>query len=123
MGYIFPGFGRRSPAMCPPGMVCSRLGLTAPNPRCPPGFYCPGGSVTADPFRNDTTLRPYPCDPGTYYSAGATSREVVRDNYDYAQPCSAGFFCEAASTSARGSGVCPKGFTCPEGTAVPIPSP
>ncbi len=123
MGYICPGFSRRSPTVCPRGMVCSRIGLTAPNLRCPPGFYCPGGSITADPFRNDTTLRPYPCGPGTYCIAGVASREVVRDNYDYAQPCSAGLFCEAASTSAHGSGVCPRGFTCPEGTAVPIPSP
>ncbi len=123
IGYICPGFGRRSPSMCPGGMVCSRLGLTSPNLRCPPGFYCPGGSITADPFRNDTTLRPYPCDPGTYCVAGVAFREVVRDNYNYAQPCSAGFFCKAASISAHGSGVCPRGFTCPEGTAVPIPSP
>lgn len=28
-----------------------------------------------------------------------------------------------SSTGPTGSGLCPKGFYCPEGTAVPIPSP
>jgi hypothetical protein len=39
------------------------------------------------------------------------------------QPCPAGFYCEAASSSPRGSGLCPRGFYCPESTAVPVPTP
>mmetsp|Transcript_29855 Transcript_29855/g.88684 ORF Transcript_29855/g.88684 Transcript_29855/m.88684 type:complete len:156 (+) Transcript_29855:4303-4770(+) len=35
----------------------------------------------------------------------------------------AGFFCEAASISAKGSGPCPPGFVCPKGTSNPRPSP
>ena len=59
-GAICPGFGRIQPAICPPGYACSRERLAAPNMRCPRGHYCPNGTVTADPQRNDTTLRPYP---------------------------------------------------------------
>jgi hypothetical protein len=122
-GYICPGFGRIAPASCPRGMVCSRSELASPNLRCPPGYYCLEGTQTADPFRNDTVVRPYPCDPGTYCLGGVGSREIVRDIYDYAQPCPPGFYCESASSSPRGSGLCPVGFYCPEGTAVPIPTP
>ncbi|CAM9249368.1 unnamed protein product, partial [Phaeothamnion confervicola] len=122
-GYICPGFGRLAPAICPAGMVCSRGGLMSPNLRCAPGFYCPAGTVTSDPFRNDTTARPYPCTPGTYCPGGVGYAEVLVDNFLYAQACPAGFYCEAASTSPRGSGLCPPGFYCPEKTAVPIPTP
>ncbi|CAM9147362.1 unnamed protein product, partial [Choristocarpus tenellus] len=122
-GYICSGFGRIDPAICPSGMVCSREGLTSPNLRCPSGFYCPTGTLTSEIFRNDTTLRPYPCSPGSYCLGGVGSSEVVTGNYFYAQQCPAGFFCEAASTSPRGMGLCPKGFYCPMGTSVPIPSP
>lgn len=45
----------------PPGFVCSRPELASPNTLCPAGYYCPNGTMTSDPFRNDTTLRPYPC--------------------------------------------------------------
>ncbi|CAM9707770.1 unnamed protein product [Discosporangium mesarthrocarpum] len=95
-GYICPGFGRIDPATCPAGMVCSRMGLTSPNQRCPPGFYCEIGTLTSDPFRNDTTLRPYPCSPGSYCLGGVGSSEVVTGDYLYAQLCPAGFYCEAA---------------------------
>jgi len=122
-GYICPGFGRVQPSICPCGFVCSRIGLSTPNLRCPAGFYCPNGTCTSDPFRNDTTLRPYACSPGTYCLAGTCNKEVVSGNYLYAQNCTLGFFCEAASTSAKGSGLCPLGFICPEGTAVPQPTP
>ncbi|CAM9134493.1 unnamed protein product, partial [Chrysoparadoxa australica] len=122
-GYMCPGFGRIDPAVCPAGMVCSRTELTAPNLRCPPGYYCQDGTITSDPFRNDTTLRPMPCSPGSYCLGGVGSVEAVQDDYFYAQPCPAGFYCELASTSPRGSGLCPLGFYCPTGTAVPIPSP
>jgi hypothetical protein len=122
-GYICPGFGRIDPAICPPGYVCSTLGLASPNTLCPAGFYCPNGTVTSDPFRNDTTLRPYPCSPGTFCLAG-TAYSVVKTNVQgYAQNCTAGFYCELASISAFGSGLCPPGFVCPTGTAVPIPAP
>ena len=64
IGYACPGFGRVQPAICPPGFVCSRKTLATPNILCPAGFFCRNGTVTSDPFRNDTTLRPLPCRPG-----------------------------------------------------------
>lgn len=48
---------------------------------------------------------------------------MVRGDYSYAQPCAQGFYCEAASATPKGSGMCPLGFICPEGTAVPQPTP
>lgn len=93
------------------------MGLSKPNIRCPAGFYCQNGTQTSDPFRNDTTLRPLACSPGTYCLAGTGYDEVREDTVAlpssggytalYAQPCPSGFFCEAASISAKGSGPCP----------------
>ncbi|RHY68113.1 hypothetical protein DYB30_002543, partial [Aphanomyces astaci] len=122
-GYICPGFNRIQPVLCPPGYVCSKPELATPNLRCPPGYYCFAGRLTSDPFRNDTTLRPYPCKPGTFCLGGVISDLVVTGNYDYAQNCTAGFYCELASFSPKGIGMCPPGFYCPAGTAVPIPTP
>jgi hypothetical protein len=90
---------------------------------CPAGFYCQNGTATVDPFRNDTTLRPYPCSPGTYCLSGVGFNEVKQGDYRYAQSCTKGFFCESASGNPRGSGLCPLGFKCPLGTAAPIPAP
>ena len=122
-GYICPGFGRISAAICPAGFVCSKIGLRSPNLRCIAGYYCPDGTETIDPFRNDTTLRPYPCTPGTYCLTGTGYKEVNNGDFIYAQDCTAGFYCEAASNSPRGSGLCPPGFICPLGTATPQPTP
>ncbi|KAJ1420578.1 hypothetical protein B484DRAFT_399833, partial [Ochromonadaceae sp. CCMP2298] len=122
-GYICPGFGRVAPAICPPGFVCSKTGLRAPNLRCPGGFYCPNGTATVDPFRNDTTLRPYPCSPGTYCLTGVGFKEVKVGDFTYAQFCTEGFYCESAANNPRGNGLCPKGFICPLGTAAPKPAP
>ena len=96
---------------------------TFPNPKAYFSSYCQNGTKTSDPFRNDTTLRPYACTPGTYCVAGTGSNEVREDVVGYAQPCHAGFFCEAASPSAKGSGACPPSFECPKGTATPRPTP
>lgn len=54
---------------------------------------------------------------------GVKSDKVVKGDYTFAQNCTEGFFCELGSTSPIGNGLCPKGFTCPEGTAVPVPTP
>jgi hypothetical protein len=123
LGTICPGHGRVDPAICPGGYVCSRHALDSPNIRCPKGFYCPNGTVTSDPFRNDTTLRPLPCAPGTYCMGGVSSSSIRRGDFRFAQPCTEGFYCELASVSPMGAGLCPKGFLCPEGTAVPKPTP
>ena len=122
-GYICPTYGLKGPTGCPLGHVCSRFGLVAPNIRCPPGYYCPSGTMTSDPFRNDTTLRPYPCNPGTYCLGGVGYDTVKKEDFLHAQNCTEGFFCELASTTPMGSGLCPRGFTCPQGTAIPIPTP
>lgn len=108
-GYICPGFGRVAPAICPPGFVCSQIGLRSPNNRCPAGYYCPNGTATVDPFRNDTSLRPYPCTPGTYCLTGVGYSTVLQGDFSYAQPCTEGFYCESASNSPLGSGLCPSG--------------
>ncbi len=122
LGHFCDGYGRVDPATCTPGYVCSDKDLALPNMRCPPGYYCPPGTQTSDPFRNDTTLRPYPCQPGSYCPSGCGYESIVEGNFSHAQPCSAGFYCEVASTSAKGSGPCPPSFVCPKGSAVPIPS-
>jgi len=122
-GHICPGFGRVDPAKCPAGFVCSRDGMSAAASRCPAGFFCLSGTQTSDPFRNDTTLRPLACRPGTWCPSGVGSPEVVAGNFFHAQNCTAGFFCEAASVTPTGMGLCPAGFFCPEGTPVPIPTP
>ena len=123
VGYICPGFGRIDPAICPPGFACTTRALAAPNVLCPAGFYCSNGTKTSDPFRNDTTLRPYPCKPGTYCTAGTGYDKVRASTPGYAQNCTAGFYCETASPSPVGTGLCPPGFVCPPGTAVPVPTP
>ncbi|KAF0700134.1 Aste57867_9322 [Aphanomyces stellatus] len=122
-GYICPGFNRIQPVLCPAGFVCSKPQLASPNLQCPPGYYCVAGRLTSDPFRNDTTLRPYPCKAGTYCLGGVVSDDVVAGNYNFAQNCTVGFYCEIASFSPKGIGMCPPGFYCPAGTAVPIPTP
>jgi hypothetical protein len=121
-GYICPGFGRVAPAACPPGYVCSQSALASPDMLCPAGFYCANGTLSADPFRNDTTLRPYPCAPGSYCPGGVGYDEVREGDFLYSQPCAPGFYCELASVSPKGAGLCPKGFVCPKGTATPIPT-
>ncbi|KAL7555003.1 hypothetical protein ACHAWF_018580 [Thalassiosira exigua] len=123
IGYYCPSYGLSDPVICLPGYVCSKKGLASPNIRCPAGFYCQNGTKTSDPFRNDTTLRPYACTPGTFCFAGTGFNEVKDGVVGYAQPCAAGFFCEAASTSPKGSGACPPAFQCPKGTANPRPTP
>ena len=123
VGHFCSGYGRVDPAICLPGFVCSKKGLTSPNIRCPAGFYCLGGTQTSDPFRNDTSMRPYPCSPGSYCLSGTGSNEIIENNFHFAQPCPTGFYCEAASISARGAGLCQPGYVCPKGTATPIPTP
>ncbi|OWZ22617.1 hypothetical protein PHMEG_0002652 [Phytophthora megakarya] len=122
VGFLCPGYGRVMPALCRAGYVCSKTSLASPNSLCPRGFYCLEGTATADGFRNDTRLRPYPCRPGTYCLKGVVADEVRAGDYRYAQNCTAGFYCEIGSYSPKGSGLCPQGFTCPSGTAAPIPT-
>lgn len=122
-GYVCPGYGRIGPALCPSGYICSKTGLASPDNLCLAGYYCLNGTATADPLRNDTTRRPYPCSPGTYCLSGVGNNSVRKGDFFYAQPCKAGFYCESASATAKGSGECPQGFICPAGTATPVPAP
>eukprot|EP00924_Labyrinthula_sp_SR-Ha-C_P015590 maker-scaffold_4-snap-gene-4.39-mRNA-1 protein AED:0.06 eAED:0.07 QI:0/0/0/1/0.5/0.33/3/0/2498 len=122
-GYFCPQIATVSPKLCPPGFICSLDGLVYPNGRCPAGFYCLSGTRTSNPFRNDTTNRPYPCSAGTYCLPGVGSNFVVEGNFFFAQYCSAGFYCLTSSVSPRGTGLCPKGFYCPKGSKLPIPTP
>ncbi|KDO29856.1 hypothetical protein SPRG_19735 [Saprolegnia parasitica CBS 223.65] len=140
VGTYCPSTGNYEPLPCPPGTFNGMVGQSSCTP-CPAGSICPGfnprvaqhplptrvfcleGLLTSDPFRNDTTLRPYPCRPGTYCLGGVVADTVVTGDFSYAQNCTAGFYCELASVSPKGMGMCPPGFMCPEGTAAPIPTP
>lgn len=122
VGYICPGFNRVQPALCPAGYICSKPNLATPNILCPSGFFCLNGTATSDVFRNDTRLRPYPCRPGTYCLKGVVADVVRTGDYRYPQNCTEGFYCELGSSSPKGSGLCPRGFTCPSGTAAPLPT-
>lgn len=122
VGYICPGLDRIMPVICPAGFVCSKQNLSSPNSLCPRGFYCLEGTATSDGFRDDTRLRPYPCKPGTYCVKGVVSDIVMTGDYRHPQNCTEGFYCELGSFTATGSGLCPRGFICPSGTAVPIPT-
>lgn len=101
IGTYCPRYGLRDPLPCDPGYVCSTVGLARPNLLCPAGFYCQNFTKTSDPFRNDTTLRPYACTPGTYCFVGTGFSDVREGVLGFAQPCSPGFFCDAASTSPK----------------------
>jgi len=101
IGTYCPRYGMRDPLPCEPGYVCSKNGLSRPNLLCPAGFYCQNFTKTSDPFRNDTTLRPYACTPGTFCFVGTESNEVREGVLGFAQPCPPGFFCEAASVSPK----------------------
>lgn len=101
IGTYCPRYGMRDPLPCEPGYVCSKIGLSRPNLLCPAGFYCQNFTKTSDPFRNDTTLRPYACTPGTFCFVGTESNEVREGVLGFAQPCPPGFFCEAASVSPK----------------------
>ena len=122
VGYIGPGFNRIIPSISPPRIVCIKEGLSSLHFLCPAGYYCINDTATVDVFRNDSSLRPYPCKPGTYCLKGAISDQVPDGDFRYAQHCAAVFYNELASVSRKGSGLCPAGFICPTGTAISIPT-
>ena len=87
---------------------------------CDPGYNCPEGSTTASPAGARCPEGSYcnpantitPCPAGTYGSVEAGT------SFDHAcQPCPAGRFCVAGSTTAAmTASTCPAGYICPEGT-------
>jgi hypothetical protein len=119
------------PQPCPAGFFCG-ANASSPTP-CSPGFYCPPAAATpvlcplGHHFNATAALRTsvvdscVPCAPGSY-SEDARQAECL--------PCTAGFVCEGATTSAtprnrtleRGA-PCPPGSFCPQGSSVPVPCP
>ncbi|KAE8591947.1 hypothetical protein XENTR_v10018612 [Xenopus tropicalis] len=136
-----PNSGSHFCLPCPPGFYCQEE--LAGNPQhCPPHSYCPSATLFPKPCPNGTFtteemngLRDkgecQPCPPGQYCRGGKLQG-----------PCASGHFCLAGSSEytphaqnfSRSSlgecnwgqmcaGICPAGFYCHEGTALPAPCP
>ncbi|KAM4652057.1 LOW QUALITY PROTEIN: uncharacterized protein O3C94_014393 [Discoglossus pictus] len=140
-GQYQPNTGSHFCIPCQPGFYCQEAVSGHPQP-CPPHSYCPTGALFPLPCpdgtfttRNVSGLRVkgecLPCPPGQYCRAGKLQG-----------PCAAGHFCLAGSSEytphvqnfSRSSlsecnwgqmcaGICPAGFYCQEGTALPRPCP
>lgn len=116
--------------LCPGGRYGSTSNLAAPNctAACPAGTYCPDGSsepvaLLAGRYSPQKELRAVDeaplCSIGAYCPLGSTSPV----------PCPAGRFgdrmglesaaCPASTSSGDAPSVCPPGYVCPAGTAVP----
>ena len=65
---------------------------------------------------------PKPCLFGYFCLQGVASTNLYYTNLS-PQLCMAGFFCLQGASSAAGSGLCPSGYYCPEGTINPIITP
>ncbi|XP_043937062.1 neurogenic locus notch homolog protein 1-like [Protopterus annectens] len=113
---------------CPPGYYCDTLGMVSPK-WCPAGFYCVEGASS-----------PQPCEQGTYSNWGGLkskkdcipcSSGMYCSSTGLTEPsgfCEAGFYCSERASSATpldglGSGICPEGSFCPDGSAIPSPCP
>jgi len=130
---------------CPPGVACTSDGLGAPDGVCAAGYYCSTTATSISPpadedpekygqcppgfFCDEGSGWPTPCPPGTYNDGAlGTSSASCRDctpgsfcaSSGLSAPtdlCAAGYYCEAASTSARpAAGLCPAGSACPAGS-------
>ncbi|DAZ97950.1 TPA: hypothetical protein N0F65_006375 [Lagenidium giganteum] len=145
--YSSTQFALRRPIPCPAGVYChpgtagsdlTMKNFSQPQP-CFESMYCPEGSSSPRGFGDcdPGSYCPFgtriPCPAGTFCPKegliapiacppGVVSDEVRSGDYRYPQNCTEGFYCELGSFSPKGSGLCPPGFTCPAGTAVPIPT-
>lgn len=137
---------------CPPGYYCLPENVTAVNPvpgyhDCPMGYYCPNNTgLNWQPCPKGTFSREInlfrveqckDCSPGVYCDREAAT--------NYTGPCSPGYYCEGgvdrsnpnnaevnstypASCPLLGGhtgigDVCPIGYHCPLGSALPVPCP
>ena len=107
---------------CSPGYYCSSGGAasgTGDGP-CPAGFYCPA---------NTSSSTQYPCEAGYYCESnrsspspcprGTFSATTMNPDVSYCLNCSAGKYCEEASTEGKN---CDAGFICTGGSDTPTPT-
>lgn len=130
-GYFSSVVGRSTCEECPAGSVCS--GTTSVPFDCPQGRYCPGGIGTIIPqcplgtFSNKTALDSEEqcslCSGGSFCgSQGLFEPEGL---------CAEGYYCTRGAVDnvgtlgeyGGGSGVCPIGHYCPEGSTIATPCP
>ncbi|KAL3667963.1 hypothetical protein V7S43_006840 [Phytophthora oleae] len=127
-GYICPQPKMLSPVLCPPGFVCISTGLAAPVLLCPAGYICGEGTRTLDASAINP-FRPMPCPKGTYCLGGvahSTTIDWVPSRPEGAvapQKCTEGTYCQEATPTLSGTGVCYAGHYCPPGSSTPTQSP
>ncbi|KAF1783536.1 Immunoglobulin E-set [Phytophthora cactorum] len=124
-GHVCPQPKMLKPVLCPAGFVCISTGLAAPVLLCPAGYICREGTRTLDP--SDTNpFRPMPCPKGTYCLGGVahnTTIDWVPSRPEGAvapQICTEGTYCEEATPTLSGTGVCYAGHYCSPGSSAPI---
>ncbi|RLN47833.1 hypothetical protein BBJ28_00001738 [Nothophytophthora sp. Chile5] len=117
-----------APALCPAGFVCISTGLASPALLCPTGYICGEGTRTLDPS-DVNPFRPLPCPKGTYCLGGVAHNTTIDwipsrpEGAVAPQVCTEGTYCEEASSTLSGTGVCFSGHYCPPGSSVPIQAP
>ena len=121
-GHYCPA-GSQERVPCPVGTYCPEEGHKTP-PLCPAGFYCPNQPSGA----GNSDLKP--CHSDQYCEAGLSDNNNALCPQGYycpqsfiKKPCNvtAGYFCRAGQTKEKDAKTpCPKGFSCPGGSAPPI---
>ncbi|ETK89593.1 hypothetical protein L915_06374, partial [Phytophthora nicotianae] len=124
-GHVCPQPKMLEPVLCPAGFVCISTGLAAPVLLCPAGYICREGTRTLDP--SDTNpFRPMPCPKGTYCLGGVAHNTTIDwipsrpEGAVAPQVCTEGTYCEEATPTLSGTGVCYAGHYCPPGSSAPI---
>ena len=132
-------FHERDCDSCTAGDYCGAVRLTNTSGPCNEGFYCPEGSFLATQevcfeghFCSQGTVSPNPCPVGTFSNLthlGSANECRLCTPGMYCQTeglvkptglCSRGFYCpEGVNNSQPSEYECPAGLHCPEGSAVP----
>ncbi|XP_033646870.1 uncharacterized protein LOC117306372 isoform X1 [Asterias rubens] len=123
--------GQSNCTLCPDGLMCETVNLTAPS-ECKTGHYCQEGSPL-----------PIPCPPGTFNNITSLSLEeqctdcipgMYCEGPGNSYPtglCNAGYYCQGraetkipvATIDYPENGPCPAGFYCDEGIPAPTQCP
>lgn len=109
--------------LCPAGMYCDELNLTAPVGECDKGYFCQEGSYRAAPLTLDSQGNG-PCPTGHWCGVGVTTPTPCGKGYynpsngsnaiEDCVLCTAGFYCDKTGLSAP-AGLCSAGSYCPIG--------